>query len=600
MSNTQRQASRRWARFGLVTVVGLLAVGGTTAALMGAGGAESELGQSAGRGNLTDLVEAATTSFDVIAVATGELEAASQIELRSRVEKTTTVAELVREGTFVSAGTVVVRLNAEQIEQEIDNAKPALESARADAAVAENAYAIQVNENDSALRQAQLKLTLAMLDLRQWEEGDIKAKRQELSLALDRATREVERLKDRYERAQTLEAQGFLARDQLRQDELAYLEAQASLKTAGLNMEIYESFQYPRDREVKVSDVREAEAEVERVTRKNASELATREADRVNKKQQLALLEAKLAKLIDQRDATVMRAPRDGLVVYDSSLNRERGGPGSEQALDVGRDVRYNQRLIVLPDTSEMVASVRVHESVAGRVREGQRAGVKIDALGGRTIAATVQSIGVIAESGGWRDPNLREYTVKLKLQETAGLELKPSMRALGEIVLDRVSDALAVPIQSVFSDGPVRYVVAKGVSGRLERRPVRVGRRSEQMAEILAGITEGDLVLMRAPGASEVSSRPWTDQELASVGLQRGPGDRIAPIGAPGNGPGGGERPQRPAARRSEASPPVAQRAPEGRPAGAGAAAPQVSEAPARGPLDETPKPAVRPTTVN
>ena len=40
----------------------------------------------------------------------------------------------------------------------------------------------------------------------------------------------------------------------------------------------------------------------------------------------------------------------------------------SEEPLQIGRNVYPNEELIILPDTSEMVAVVKIHESLGGTV----------------------------------------------------------------------------------------------------------------------------------------------------------------------------------------------------------------------------------------
>nr|MCU0688538.1 HlyD family secretion protein [Phycisphaerales bacterium] len=413
------------------------------------------------RAGSAEIAIATVMPFDVTTTATGELEAARQVEIRNPLEQPTTITEIVREGSRVSAGDVLVRLNSEQIERQLSEEQLRVETARADVAVGENQVAIQISDNESSIRQATLDVEVAKLELRQWLEGDVKSRRQSLDLALDRANREVTRLKDRFERAKTLAAEGFLSTDELKRDELAYLEAEANLKTAELNKRVYEDIQFGKDEKIKNSAVEEAQAKLDRVRRTGESQLSSRQAELANRREQLRLREQNLAKLREQFAGAVIKAPIDGLVVYATSLNRDRWGGGNEAALDVGRQVTRNQSLIVLPDTSEMVASVRIHESLAGRVRQGMASTIRVDALGGRSINGQVLSVGVLAESGGWRDPNLREYTVKIKLDDSDYQQLlKPSMRAEAEILLDRVPATLTVPIQAVFTDGMVRYVL--------------------------------------------------------------------------------------------------------------------------------------------
>jgi multidrug efflux pump subunit AcrA (membrane-fusion protein) len=495
----------------------------------------------ASAGGTLDTAAATVMGFDITATALGELEARRQIEIRNQLEQSTTIVEIVKEGTIAKAGDVLVRLNADSIQTQIDEEMLRVETSRAELAVAQNAYLIQVNENDSGLRKAQLNIELAELELRQWLEGEVTSKRQTLDLALDRARRELERLSDKFQRSTELEKRGFLSRDELKRDELAFLEAQAALQTAELNRRVYEEFQFPKDQKTKQSTVEEAKAELERTLRKNESQLASRDADRQNFAKQLEIREQKLAKLREQLEAATIRAPSDGLVVHATSLNRDRWGGSDRGSMEVGRQVTRNELLIVLPDTSEMVASVRVHESLAGRVRPGQPATVKIDAFGGRSLRGEVLSIGVLAESGGWRDPNLREYTVKIRLEDDAVIaSLKPSMRCEAEVMLDRVERTLAIPLQGVFADGLVRFAYVPTGNGMFARKPVRLGKRSDRYAEVTAGLSEGERVLVRQPDPAEVLDQPWTKDALAPLGLTINDEGKVSPLPRPGGGPGG------------------------------------------------------------
>lgn len=494
------------------------------------------------RSGTPEIAIATVMGFDVSTLATGELEAARQVEIRNPLEQPTTITEIVKEGTRVNQGDVLVRLNSEQIERAIAEEQLRVETARADVAVGENQVAIQISDNESQVRQARLDVEVAKLELRQWLEGDVKSRRQALELALDKATRELTRLKERFDRAKTLAAEGFLSTDELKRDELSYLEAEASLKTAELNKRVYDEIQFGKDEKIKQSAVEEAEAKLIRVQRTGESQLSSRQAELVNRREQMRLREQNLAKLREQLDGAVIKAPTDGLVVYATSLNRDRWGGSSDSALDVGKQVTRNQSLIVLPDTSEMVASVRVHESMAGRIKPGMPATIRIDALGGRAVSGEVLSVGVLAESGGWRDPNLREYTVKVKLIGGEFQQaLKPSMRAEAEILLDRVPPTLAVPIQAVFSEGLVRFVVmpADDSGQQFIRVPVRTGRRSDRFIEVTTGLTEGQRVLLRRPTASEIGEATWKPEQLAAVGLKLDGEGRVVPS-APQGGPSG------------------------------------------------------------
>jgi len=500
----------------------------------------------------SELATVATTSFDVTTTANGELEARNRIEIRSPLEDQSTIVWIISEGTNVKMGERLVQLNSDAIKQRIDEETIRLESAKSELVAAENGFNIQSNENTSRLSQAELKVALAELSLRQWREGEVAKKRQDLALAIDKATLEIDRLAERFVRSQSLLSDGFISKDECDRDEVAYIEAISAYNTAHLSRDIYEHYEYPKEEKTKNSDLDQARSELERVRLNNEIELASKDAMRQNRRSSATILENKLNKLKADFEATTIKAPKDGLVVYATTLDRAWWG-GRDGGLQIGQQVYANQLLMVLPDTSEMVATVRVHESLASRVTPGLGVTVKIDAANGRVFSGVVESIGVMAEAGGWRDPNLREYTVKIGLTEH-GEGLKPAMRAEARIVLEKVTDALAAPISAVFQDGAVQYVcVPKGA--KYVRVPIRLGRRSDTQAEILAGVEAGATLLMREPGAGEVLGQPWDNAQLALAGYTIAENGDISSPGSP-RGPRGQERKGPPKRDGQEAAP--------------------------------------------
>lgn len=503
-----------------------------------------------------DVFTATLLNFDVTTTATGELRTRNQIELRNRIDSDTTIIDIIPEGRRVRAGEVLVKLNAEPMVERLDEESLAIESARAALVEAEEGYAIQVSENDSSVRAANLKLALANLDLEKWRSGEVKSKRLELQHSLERATKEEVRLREKLEKSRSLQERGYYSLDLLKQDELAWEQSKADLLKHQLSQEVYEEFEYTRDERQKLSDVEEAKAEVERVHRQNASRLASKEADRNNKRQALAIREQKLAKLREQLAAATVTAPSDGLVVYGSSIEQSRWG-NDDGPMQVGSRVYPNQLLIVLPDTSEMIAAVKVHESLAGRIKPGQQVNIKVDAVSDLRFFGRVESIGVLAEqTSRWMDPNLREYTVRIALDRESMSDgrselLKPSMRCEAEIILGNVADALVVPVQAVFNEGPVRFVhvqqTGQGSNSRYIRRPVLLGQRSDRYAEIRAGLKQGERVLVRRPEPGEVLAGAWQQAELAVAGLKFTDEGQIVPANWTPDSDGRAGRPQGP-----------------------------------------------------
>lgn len=482
----------------------------------------------------SEIAQAAVTSFEVSTTATGELQALEQIEVRSPIEGQATIVEIIAEGTSVKEGDVLCILNTDNLETELDTEEADLESSQASLFAAENAYQIQVTENESAVRDAELKLRLAQLTLQQWESGDRVMKLQELDLNIDEANRELARLEAKHEKNVGLIAEGFISKDQYDQDELALVKARARVETVKLQKTSYIDYEQKKDREQKESDVRQAEAQLENVKAQNEIKLADKAADKAQQNRRVVRDQARVDKIRQQIEASTIKAPSDGMAIYGTTIMQSRNMWNSQGPLQIGQSVHPNQMLFGLPDTSKLVAEVRVHESLAGRIQKGMKGRVSVDALPGVVLTGTVREIGVLAESGGWRDPNLREYTVKLLIdagEHTS--QLKPSMRCEAELLLDNVESTLAVPVTAVFNEGPVRYVYTPRGSG-FERVPVKTGRFSETHAEILAGIDSGLDVLLRDPSAGEIIDEPWDKAELELVGLTLDEDGNPARMGPP------------------------------------------------------------------
>jgi hypothetical protein len=137
---------------------------------------------------------------------------------------------------------------------------------------------------------------------------------------------------------------------------------------------------------------------------------------------------------------------------------------------------------------------------------------------------------------------------------------LKPAMRCKAEILLGRVEDAINVPVQAIFRQGPVAFVYVKDGTGFAQRQ-IELGRASELLIEVKKGIEAGDKVLLREPKAFEITSkldpsvfemanasapgagggRPPMGRGMNASPAEGGAGAGAGPRGGAGSGAGGG-----------------------------------------------------------
>ena len=498
-----RPAIRRggfpWAKAGLgIGVVGVLAWGLSTVM--------TPVVATAGAGK--DLHEVEFGSFNIVIPVSCELAAVRQVEIRNKLESRSVITEIVDEGSQVRAGDVLVRLADEDIKQRILDAEDKVKNAQSDLVAAEQNLEIKRSARESELEKADLAIELATLALKAWEEGEVVKKREELAIAKQTAEINAIRFRRKFEEASRLVEQEFISRDEFEQDRINMINGDAAVRKVELEELLYENFQYRQDEAKKRSDLDQATAERVRVEQRNDAELIRIQADVDSRRFSLQTAKDRLADLNRQLEQCTIVAPIGGLLVYASSIQEgRRGGGGEAPPPSVGTELRPNELVAILPDTSEMIALLKVSEALSGRIQSGQPVTVFSDSLPNVPLRGTVQSVSVLAESGGWRDPNRRDYTVRVLIEADTSLGLKPAMRCRGEIMLDRVEDQPWVPIQAVFREGPVAYVHIAGDAG-IEQRQVKLGRSGELQVEVVEGVGEGERVLLRRPSADEIAVR--------------------------------------------------------------------------------------------
>jgi len=467
--------------------------------------------QRQGNGSVVEWFEVKLARFDVKVIASGELEARNQIEVKSKVSGQPVILSVIDEGKRVKEGDVLCKLDDEDITTHIEEETLNVEKARAEKTSAERDLELADQEAANDAKAAEVKLLLAELELEKWRNGDVKQKRRTLDLALLKAERKLERAQLDVELSSELREQKFISQNELDDSELAAIEALEALETAKLDIKIYNQYIFKREQKQRTSDVDQATVSLERTLRQNEIRLSRHHANVGSKSRTLELRQERLDEYEEQLTNTVVYAPSDGLVVYATSVGRgrNRGNP-----IAPGREVRHDETIFLLPDTSQMVASMRVHEALIPQVQIDQHVIISIDARPDSTVEGHVTSVGVMAEDGGWFNPQLREYIVKVTLPADFDESLKPAMRCNGEIFVDRVEDVLAMPIQAVFTEGDQRFCYVSNGEGRVQRKLVTIDRTSETMVEIATGLEAGDRVLMRNPEPGEVVE---TDSEATT-----------------------------------------------------------------------------------
>lgn len=539
MSNRPRTSSRALTTLTVLLIIfGLAAV--TTGALFWGGGDVAE-GPS---GN--DLATVEQGSFDIVIPASGELSALKQTEIASRLEGRAVITSIVNEGEYVNEGEELIRFDDEEVNNRERAARLSVDNAEARLAASQATLDIRRDSSESELSLAQVDIELAELELKAWEEGDAVSRRQTLSLDVETTEKDYKRLAARFEASADLLKQEFISQDEYDRDEIAMIRARSAWTQAELALDVYDEYTTRQERARLEANVKKATDKLAELQQRVESELENLTRDVANKQFSLESEQTELAKSLAQLENCSIIAPQSGLVVYASSLRTGRWGRNDDTPPTIGTEVRRNQTVIVLPDVTEMAAEVKVNEARSGKIKPGQPVVVYSDAVPDQPIQGVVDSVGVLAESGGWRDPNRRDYTVRIRLEGIEDLSLKPAMRAKALISVDRVEDVKYVPVPSVFRDGRRAFVYVPDGSG-FAAREIQTGRASELFIEVRNGLEAGERVLMREPRADQITQRlPELEEGDAPRG-RGGPPPGVTggkPAGATGGRPTTGGKP--------------------------------------------------------
>ena len=444
--------------------------------------------------------------FTVSFPASGELSSSEFKEIRNPLDTTGVIKYIVDEGTTVQEGEMLVQLNQESLEEAIEKLEDQLTDAENRVIDVEQNLEIGNSTRASALDKANINIEIAELGLKAWQEGIDLQSIQQLQLKLETTQINLNRLNKRFEEAEELVENGFISKDEYEMDRIRMIESEAAVKQAKIALDVYQRYTRKQDEKRWISDVEQANSEKARVVQRHKAQVVSENNAVESAKIRVEKLEERLKELNGQLSMCRISAPTTGMVVYRTSMS------GGERRRDedppmIGTHLSPNELVILIPSAAKMIANLKISEARIANIRPGMKTIVYSDAHPNTPIEGIVDGISVMAEGGGWRDPQRRDYTVRVKLFQDPDMELRPSMRCVGNITLDQVEDALSVPIQSIFREGRSAFVYVP-TSGGFAQQKVTLGRASELSVEIINGIEKGDQVLLREPQPIEIVSR--------------------------------------------------------------------------------------------
>ena len=431
--------------------------------------------------------------FEVRINAKGELQAVDNIDIICRVEGQNTINEIVPEGSSVKKGDVLATIDSSQIRQKLEDSEIELQKGTADVTAAKELLEIQKSQNAANLEAAQVALVLAKIDLTKYVEGEYPSTLTGSQMAVDKAQTGLKTKQDDLSQTRSLFSKGFVTATEVKTKELDVQAAQQDVVKAASDLAVLEKYSHQASLAGYKNTLAQAEQKLERTKRENAANLSQKQADLTAKQQQLGITQRRVQRYREQIEACTIVAPADGLVVYQNGNDRDR------TAIAQGAQVRERQTLMRLPDTSRMKVVFKANENQINLLSVGQSAAVSV-AASNKFFDGHVSKISPVPDSTNrWMDPDRRDFPVDVTIDNTPD-GLKPSTTAEVNILVNRIDDAVQIPIGAVYSAGDDRYAFIPVEGGA---RPIKlaIGKVNDTDVQVKDGLSAGQNVVLLEAG---------------------------------------------------------------------------------------------------
>lgn len=490
----------------------------------------------------------------ITVLAGGNVEARESQEIKSEVRGQTKILTIIEEGyrvtpEDVASDKVLVQLDDSEVVQRLTQQEIQFQSSFAQLAEATQQYDIQLKQNESDVKADELAAKFARMDFEKYlgsaiaselltrldlddpvafmerdtaEEamddpastpqrsrpeidfrnmgadsrlgGEAQQRLRKLESDISIAQDELKLAENKLYWTEQLFAQEFVPQSDLERDQMNLARAKIGLESARTEQDLFITYEFPKQAEKFLSDYEEALRKLVRTQKQALSKIAQADARLKSAEAQFELQKRQVEELREQKEKCTIVAKRPGLVTYGDNSRWW----GSDR-IEEGATIRERQNIITIPDMTAMAIKVKVHESAIKKIQLGQRATVKIEAYPDQVLSGEVTKIAVLPSSQDrWMNPDTTMFDTTVSIDGTHAW-LKPGMTAEVEILVEALPKTLYVPVQAVQDEAGKRVVyVARATAP--EKRVIETGKYNDEFIEVLAGLDEGEAVVLRPP----------------------------------------------------------------------------------------------------
>ena len=204
---------------------------------------------------------------------------------------------------------------------------------------------------------------------------------------------------------------------------------------------------------------------------------------------QLEIAQARLDDAAEDLAKSTLRAPHDGIVTRLDVVDGE--------VISGASSVSNGTDLLSIAQLQQLYMEAEINEVDIERLRLGQTAQLRFDAIPGLELDGAIGAIALSAR----KDGNVRVFPIEVMF-EASDARVRPGISASVDVPIEAVEAAVSVLLSAVFraDDGSSYVFVRDGADW--QRRSVQTGINNLQHIEIKAGVAEGEVVALSRPRA--------------------------------------------------------------------------------------------------
>ncbi len=174
-------------------------------------------------------------------------------------------------------------------------------------------------------------------------------------------------------------------------------------------------------------------------------------------------------------------------------LNAPIAGMISKVNIAQGQPVSPDAELIEIIDLSTVEATASVPQHLAGKLKPGVKAHIRVNALPEHVFEAKLAHIAVVA------DENTGTLEAAFHVPNPDKL-LRPGMKAEFSLVVSQRENVMSIPRSAVQGDAAERFVYIKDydLKNAFVKVPVVLGAQNDRFVEVVKGLFPGDEVVTR------------------------------------------------------------------------------------------------------